>query len=119
MKLSRCSQQIDSSAHVATEGDVTGVKVTPFSEPMADLLGSSAHSQRIVLNLESARIIDSSGISWLVELNRRCCQAGGNLVLHSVTPAIIKVLRILRIDRYLRIAPNADAANQLISQGTL
>ena len=86
MQLSRQSPECDDAVTVTVEGDITAVKLSPFSEPLADLLGSTAYSQRVLLDLSSATAIDSSGIHWLLKLHQQCESSQGRLVLQGVSP---------------------------------
>ena len=80
------------------------------------MLGSSAYSGRLSLNLASAGAIDSSGVSWLIRLHQRFTQSGGKLVVHSISPAVAKVLRVLRLQQFLRLARTRNEADQLLAK---
>ena len=80
---------------------------------MERLLGPGGYSRRVILDLEQAEDIDSSGVSWLVVLFKRFREAGGRLVLHSIPPRVDHVLRLLHIDSVVPTARDARAARDL------
>jgi len=79
-------------------------------EPMSQLLGEAVYSRRVALNLAEATFIDSSGLGWLLLCNKRFREAAGKLVLHSVPPAILDVIKVMRLDEVLKIAEDEAAA---------
>jgi len=66
--------------------------------------------------MAETRFIDSSGLSWLVVCHKRFVQAGGRLVLHSVSPAIMELFKMMRLELVLEIADNEDAAMELVGK---
>lgn len=119
MQLSRQSPECDDAVTVTVEGDITAVKLSPFSEPLADLLGSTAYSQRVLLDLSSATAIDSSGIHWLLKLHQQCESSQGRLVLQGVSPTIRSVLRILRLQTLFEIAGDEPLEGQRQTQAAV
>ena len=71
------------------------------------------YRSRVLMNLEKAEYIDSSGIGWLLTHHKHFLQAGGKLVLHSVPPRINDVFQLLRMSAVLHIAPDEAAARAL------
>ena len=47
--------------------------------------------------------MDSSGVGWLVNFHKHCREAGGMLVLHSIPPSIMSILKLLQMDRHLNM----------------
>jgi anti-anti-sigma regulatory factor len=54
--------------------------------------------------------MDSSGISWLLNIHKHCRESGGILVLHSIPPSIMAILKLLHMDRYLNLVEDEQAA---------
>ena len=63
--------------------------------------------QTVHLDFGGVTFLDSSGISVLVESRRRLDEAGGGLVLHRVSPAILRVLQISGVDGLFSLDPAA------------
>jgi len=85
----------------------------PSLQSLDELLGSERYARRVVLSLAETRFIDSSGLSWLVVCHKRFCQAGGKFVLHSLSPTIQELLKMMRLDLSLFLAEDESAALEL------
>ncbi|MFH1265692.1 MAG: STAS domain-containing protein [Planctomycetota bacterium] len=85
----------------------------PSLEVLDKVLGSEGYARRVLLSLAETRFIDSSGLSWLVVCHKRFCQGGGKLVVHSLSPALIDLLKMMRLDLALFVAEDESAALEL------
>jgi anti-anti-sigma factor len=103
----------DGIAHVTCEGTIAQEKFSRDADPMATLTGPSIFAKKVLLNLEKAVYIDSSGISWLLICHKHFVQGGGRLILHSIPPLIVKVLQIVQLQKIVGIAADETAALQL------
>ena len=97
---------------VSLSGPVTQRELAPMAEPLLDLLGPSAYAKRVTLDLNDVSYLDSSGVGWLLACHKRMRQAGGKLVLHSYSPIVSNVFRVLKLERVLDLAENALAAEK-------
>ena len=97
---------------VSLSGPVTQRELAPMAEPLQDLLGPSAYGKRVMLDLNDVSYLDSSGVGWLLACHKRMRQAGGKLVLHSYSPIVSNVLRVLKLERVLDLAENDSAAEK-------
>ncbi len=97
---------------VALSGPVTQRELAPMAEPLLDLLGPSAYCKRVMIDLNDVSYLDSSGVGWLLACHKRMRQAGGKLVLHSYSPIVSNVFRVLKLERVLDLAENALAAEK-------
>ncbi len=79
-------------------------------EPMSSVLGTTGFQRRVALSLADTTFIDSSGLGWLLGCNKRFRESGGALVIHSVPPIVQDVIRVMRLDRVLKIADDEKAA---------
>jgi anti-anti-sigma factor len=102
---------------VGVSGHVTQPAGFPESDPLVDLLGHETYRRRLLLDLSGVDSIDSSGVSWLLTCHRRFRAEGGALVLHSLSPFVRDVLKILNMQLVLNIAENR-AAGELLSEAT-
>ncbi|MGN6367012.1 MAG: STAS domain-containing protein [Phycisphaerae bacterium] len=107
----------DGIAHLAAEGAATAVDFRPAGPHHFDnLLGGDWPSKRVLVNMERVPCIDSSAIGWLIHAQRAFRAAGGQLVLHSLSPAVKNVLELLKFSRLVPLAPSEHEARQLLDQ---
>ncbi len=104
----------DGPLRLKATGRITPDDATAFADPLAALLGSAGYARRVVMSLEEAEFINSSGISWLLARHRRFREAGGKFVLHSVSPMVLQVIRTLRMDSVFLLADHEPAAVAMI-----
>jgi anti-sigma B factor antagonist len=100
------------SLEVATSGTISRSAMDGVEEPLAEMLGSGVYARRILLNLSGSPYMDSSGVSWLLVCHKRCRQAGGRLIVHSYPPIIAQILRVLRMELVLELAPTEGEARR-------
>jgi len=84
--------------------------VIPTSHAIEQYLGPKGYARLVLLSLAETHLIDSSGLSWLVVCHKRFCQAGGKLIVHSMTPAVKELLALMRLDHALNLADDEPAA---------
>lgn len=104
------SEEADGVCRIRAEGDIRSVEEPRDPRDLEALLGPSCFRRKVLLDLQDALHIDSSGVSWLAHFHRRCRAAGGVLVVHSVPPSILAVFRLLGIQRDLHLADDERAA---------
>ncbi len=97
---------------VTVSGPVTQRELSPVDEPLGELLGKSGYSRQVLLDLADVSYLDSSGVGWLLTCHKRIKQAGGNLIVHSFSPIVSNVLRVLKLEKVLQLAENVKAAEQ-------
>ena len=112
MRLTLLSHS-DQITRLECEGDITQYQFTPGKDPVQDLLGPYIYRQSVLLSLEKTTYIDSSGISWLIGTHKQFERAGGRLILHSLTPMVMQVVQLLKLNTILTIAANEADARQL------
>jgi anti-anti-sigma regulatory factor len=49
-------------------------------------------------------------MGWLLLCNKRFREADGRLVIHSVPPVVLDVMKVMRLDRVLKLAEDEVAA---------
>lgn len=71
--------------------------------------------KNILVDLESVRYCDSSGLSSLLIGNRLCKEAGGSFILSAMQPAVVKLLTISQLDSILNTKTTlVDAIDSLV-----
>jgi anti-anti-sigma regulatory factor len=100
----------DGPLRIRCEGHLTSAHLRGGADPLENLLGSHVYGRRVLLDLELARSIDSSGICWLLHANKRSRKAGGRLVLYRVPPLIGDMLSVLRLSGLLLLTDDEESA---------
>jgi anti-sigma B factor antagonist len=95
---------------VQAGGQITQGALAANPEPLGVLLGEGGYGRRVALSLADATFLDSSGMGWLLLCNKRFREADGRLVIHSVPPVVLDVMKVMRLDRVLKLAEDEVAA---------
>ena len=69
--------------------------------------------------MDQVTYLDSSAIGWLITSQKAFRAAGGYIVLHSLQPRVKQVLAMLRFERVVPLADNAEAAREMIAAGAI
>lgn len=101
---------------LSCEGAITQDLVNPGLDPMAALFGPGIFARKVIMSLEKAPYIDSSGISWLLICHKHFAQLGGKIVLHSVPPMVMKVLKLVQLPKIVGTADSEAEAVALASK---
>lgn len=119
MELSLLSGPDDAIARVACMGEISqsGFDIDE-TDPLEALLGEGAFARTLLLDLNKATFIDSSGVSWLLSHHNAFEDGGGALVLHSVPPVVQQVFDLLRLGSALRVARSETEAQTMASGET-
>ena len=107
----------DGITTVAIAGRITFGTLEPGQDPLVREM-PDIYSRRLLLDLSGTDYIDSTGVSWLLTCHKRCREAGGRLGLHSLNPLVKQVLQVLKLDRVLHIAENAEKARADMNEVT-
>jgi anti-anti-sigma factor len=85
------------------------------------LLGAlNAGALGLVVDLTATTFLDSAGVTALVRASRRAAASEATLRLAVTTPAVLRVLNLVGIDRMLEVHPSvADAVASLPAQLTV
>jgi len=108
MKLS-IARDDGQTVQVAVAGPVTQRELSPFHEPLGELLGPGGYARQVRLDLSNTSYLDSSGVGWLLTCHKRIRQAGGKLILCALHPTVANVLRVLKLDKLFEIEPAVSA----------
>lgn len=89
---------------------------SPDRNPLNKLLGEEVYSRKLLLNLERASLLDTSGISWLIACHENCKRAGGVLVLYAIPLRVKYILQLLRMEHLFHVAPDLAAARSVVQK---
>ena len=74
------------------------------SDRLAERIDEAARaSRRVVVNLAAVAFLDSSALGTIVTATKRARDGGGEVVLVQPTPAVRRILELLKLDKFLQI----------------
>ena len=115
MRLTLLSHS-DQVTRLECEGEVTQYQFIPGQDPLHEILGPNIFRRCALLSLDKTTHVDSSGVSWLLSSHKQFERSGGRLVLHSIPPMVLQVLRLLKLTTLLNIATNEADALQKVQE---
>jgi N-acetylglucosaminyldiphosphoundecaprenol N-acetyl-beta-D-mannosaminyltransferase len=89
--------------------DFTAVSESPSL--LEDILWRDKHC---VLELHSTQFIDSTGVGFLIRLQKKLHAAGRELVLLSPGSAVLRALKLMRLENFFRVASDRETARHLL-----
>ncbi len=102
---------------VGIAGRITYSTLEPGQDPLV-AQWADIYSRRLEFDLSETEYVDSTGVSWLLTCHKKCREAGGKLVLHSMHPMVKQVLQVLRLDQVMHLADNAEKARADLNEVT-
>ena len=75
-----------------------------------------ARDKNCILEMDSTRFIDSTGVGVLIRLQKKLRAAGRELMLLSPSPVVLRALSLMRLQHFFQIAPNEDTARCLLME---
>ncbi len=111
MKLTLLPLQHDDLIRVRCEGTLAGE--ADGGDALEALLGPRCYTHKVLLDVAGAPTVTTSGIGWLLGVNRRFSQDGGRLVLHGVMPQVMDVLKFACVAPQLLLASGEARATEL------
>jgi len=98
----------DGLAVIYTEGYINNQGGEEIARAAYDLLDEGQRT--LLLNLTGTKIINSIGISILIEIIEKMLEIEGKLAFCSLTPTIEKTFHIMGLAQYASIFPDEPAA---------
>jgi len=83
--------------------------IDSVGEQLFDLVDSQAR-RKILLDFRKVRLLSSSMLGTLIQLNKKSKAIKGKVVLCGLRPDVRKVLRTTKLDKLLEIAEDEDQA---------
>lgn len=90
--------------------------VTHELQPLENVLDGERHC---LLPMNDVEFIDSTGVGWLIRLQKKFHAADRQLILLSPHPAVKRALSLMRLDDFFALAPDAEVARELIESRAL
>ena len=95
-------------AVIATEGYINNIGGEKIANACYDLI--SEGYEKFILNLEKSKVVNSIGISILIEIIERILEIKGSLTFCCLTPTIAKTFKIMGLALYAGIQPTEEEA---------
>ncbi len=95
-------------AVLRTDGYINNAGGEEIARQAYALMGGGVN--RLLLDLEKTKIVNSIGISILIEILEKLLDGGGRLAFCRLTPTIEKTFHIMGLAQYARIFPSPDPA---------
>ena len=98
-------------------GDISGASIAGEGKtPLSPLnLSEGELNKHILFDLNDATFLDSSGIGWLLSVNRAAKELGFEVVVHSVPPLINRVFSMMRLGEVIPVVDGFDEARNHVT----
>ena len=100
---------------IKLSGEVTQRQLRKFVDPL-EAGGDQIYSQKTLCDMSGTTLLDSAGVSWILVNHKRCREAGGQFVVHSIPRLVMNVILVLRLNLVFDIADDDSAALILANQ---
>ena len=112
MKFS-VSEDLGDIVKVMITGCLTQPDVAPPLDPFRQILGPTAYSRTVLLDMRDSNYLDSMCIGWLLSAHKKFRENSGKLVIHSLQPLAANVISLLHLNAVFLIATDAGTAVKL------
>jgi len=103
----------DQYAVIYTEGYINNQGGEEIAKVAYDLIGDG--STNLLLNLAGTKIVNSIGISILIEIIEKMLEIDGTLAFCNLTPTIEKTFHIMGLTQYAKIYADEEAAAAVLA----
>ena len=101
-------EQQDDMAIIFTEGYINNQGGEEIARVAFDLIADG--EKTVLLNLQGTKIVNSIGISILIEIIEKMIEIDGRLAFCCLTPTIEKTFHIMGLTQYASIFPDQETA---------
>jgi anti-anti-sigma factor len=112
MKINRLSDD-GVLIRLESDGEIRLSDMGPDGNPIEAALGREGFGKKVLLDLQRTPYIDSSGVALLIRCHKKCQDAGGQLIMHSIPPSIMQILKLLHMERHLFLVDDEPSAQAL------
>jgi anti-anti-sigma factor len=70
---------------------------------------------KVILDLNNIEYIDSLGIGAIIELFKKTKSLNGNIVMINVSQPVMRLIKMLNVQKFLRIGKNLNEAVEILS----
>lgn len=112
--FSLTSEVRDQCLIIATNGYVNNVGGEAIAQEFSRHYESGV--KYLVLNLAGSRVVNSIGMSFLIEIIEQLEETGGKMVFTGLDPAVEKMLSIMGLFKFAGKEPSVDEALMALSK---
>lgn len=109
--FSLTSELRDNRLIIATSGYVNNVGGEAIAREFGKHFGSGV--KEIVINLAQSKVVNSIGMSFLIEIIEQLQEVGGKLVFTNLDPAVEKMLAIMGLFKFAGKAATVEEGLKL------
>ena len=103
---------------IAADGYINNEGGQAIADAATELIDGG--SKTLLIDLEGTRIINSIGVSILLEIMEKLMEDKGQLAFCNLTPTISKTFEIMGLVQYATIFPDRDTArNELMGNASV
>ena len=106
-------QKKDNYTLVKIEAEKLDTRIAPNVKSELILL-SSSDQKNIIMDLQSCRYCDSSGLSAILVANRLCKSNDGIFVLCGLQEPVERLIKISQLDTVINIAENEESGSKML-----
>jgi anti-anti-sigma factor len=107
--------RLPGGAVVYTRGYINNIGGEEIAECVYKLMDDGVRS--VLLNLRDTKIVNSIGISILIEIIEKMIDLNGRISFCCLTPVIQKTFQIMGLAQYASIFANEEEAKQTLAMG--
>lgn len=96
----------DKTLIIKTEGYINNIG----GEKIVQEFDKYDNINKLIMNLEGSKVVNSIGISHLIEIIEKLNQSNGKLIFTNLDPTIEKTFTIMGLFQFASKADNVDAA---------
>ena len=104
-------------ADFSISGRVDQHQLAQANDPLIELGGEGIYTRKVLIDMSEIPMLDSSGVGWFLNRHKLCKEAGGQLVLHSLSTMTQNVFKVLNMHMVIKIAGNRKEAAQIVESG--
>lgn len=113
---SYCVKNNDGYVEVIFEGEITLEESFDFKEDIKNRI-NDLQIYQVMVNLEAVSFMDSSGLGMLISLYKEVNENQGKIVFFNVQEYIMKLLKLVNLDKIFLLADTREEALSLLAQG--
>ena len=107
------TERVGDTLIIKTEGYINNVAGEKISLLFSDT--SNADIKNTVFNLEKSKVINSIGISYLLEVIELLSEKNGKIIFLNLDPSIEKTFKIMGLFQFSQTADSLDSALKVLS----
>lgn len=91
--------------------------IQSISSELTSLVDARGPSVRLILDFGRVEHLSSAALGMLITLNKTIMEREGMLLLAAISPQIVDVFRITRLDKFFRMHTTVEQARMAIAAG--